>query len=47
MDRTYKHLAGLAGQQEALNEFMAEFADRLTVLKKRLEKGRLKVALDF
>ena len=55
-DKTYKHLAGLASQQEALNEFIfAEFSAReideltgkLASLKKRLEKACLKVAVDF
>lgn len=55
-DRTYKHLASLAAQQEALDEFifeefddraLTEFTDRLTALKNRLEKARLKIALDF
>ncbi len=55
-DKTYKHLAGLASQQEALNEFIfAEFDDRalgeltgkLTALKNRLEKACLKVAVDI
>src|SRR5438045_1163294 len=49
-DKTYKHLAGLASQQEALNEFIfAEFDDRqldeltdkLSTLKNRLEKACL------
>jgi DNA-binding MarR family transcriptional regulator len=55
-DKTYKHLASLASQQEALNEFIfAEFGGRelddltekLGALKKRLEKACLKVAADF
>ncbi len=55
-DKTYKHLAGLASQQESLNEFIfAEFADReledltakLASLQNRLEKARLKVVLDI
>ncbi|KRR28847.1 MarR family winged helix-turn-helix transcriptional regulator [Bradyrhizobium retamae] len=55
-DKTYKHLASLAAQQEALDEFvfgefgtreLTEFAGRLTALRYRLEKARLKVALDF
>jgi DNA-binding MarR family transcriptional regulator len=54
-DKTYKHLAGLAAQQEALNEFIfAELSDRqldelintLGGLKNRLEKARLKVIVD-
>ena len=55
-DKTYKHLAALASQQEALNEFIfaefdasqiAELTNTLGALKKRLEKARLKVAVDF
>ncbi len=55
-DKTYKHLAGLASQQESLNDFIfAEFdnrelealTDRLTALQKRLEKACLKVTLDI
>src|SRR5258707_10615524 len=53
-DKTYKHIASLASQQEELNNFIfAEFSDRelseftgkLTSLKNRLEKASLKVAL--
>jgi MarR family transcriptional regulator, organic hydroperoxide resistance regulator len=55
-DKTYKHIAALASQQEELNNFIfAEFSDRelseftgkLTALKNRLEKARLKVAMDM
>ena len=55
-DRTYKHLASLASQQEALNDFIfAEFDDRklgeltdmLASLRNRLEKACLKVVLDI
>ncbi len=55
-DKTYKHLAGLASQQEALNDFIfAEFdsheleevADKLAALQNRLEKACMKVALDI
>src|SRR4051812_41327684 len=55
-DKTYKHLASLAAQQEALNEFIfAEFSDRelteftgkLAALKNRLEKASLKVTMDI
>jgi DNA-binding MarR family transcriptional regulator len=55
-DKTYKHLAALASQQETLNEFIfAEFDDReledftakLTALQNRLEKACLKVVLDI
>jgi DNA-binding MarR family transcriptional regulator len=54
-DKTYKQIANLASQQEALNEFIfAEFDDRelaaftgkLTSLKNRLEKACLKVVID-
>src|SRR5207237_1467237 len=53
-DKTYKHLAGLAAQQEALNEFifaelndrqLGELTDTLTALKNRLEKACLKVVV--
>jgi len=55
-DKTCKHLASLASQQESLNEFIfAEFGAkeldeltaRLAALKRRLEKACLKVAADF
>src|SRR5215831_8054399 len=55
-DKTYKHLAGLAERQEALNEFIfAELNDKqleglndtLTALKSRLEKATVKVAADI
>src|SRR6266436_7721657 len=54
-DKTYKHLASLASQQEALNDFIfAEFddqqldelTDKLSTLKNRLEKACLKVVVD-
>ena len=54
-DKTYKHLAGLAAQQEALNRFIfAELSDKqldelintLSGLQNRLEKARLKVIAD-
>ncbi len=54
-DKTYKHLASLASQQEALNDFIfAEFDDqqldeitsKLSALKNRLEKACLKVVVD-
>lgn len=54
-DKTQKHLAGLAAQQEALNEFifaelsdrqLGDLADTLTMLKSRLEKATLKVVVD-
>jgi MarR family transcriptional regulator, organic hydroperoxide resistance regulator len=55
-DKTYKHLASLASQQETLNEFifeefnaseLSELTTKLAALKKRLEKACLKVAADF
>ncbi len=54
-DKTYKQLAGLAAQQEALNEFifaelsnkqLDELIDTLSGLRNRLEKGRLNVIAD-
>jgi DNA-binding MarR family transcriptional regulator len=53
-DKTYKHIAGLAAEQEALNDFIfAEFSGReldeltgkLRALKNRLEKASMKVAM--
>ncbi|UPJ47906.1 hypothetical protein IVB30_32725 [Bradyrhizobium sp. 200] len=55
-DKTYKHLASIAARQEAVDDFvfgkfgvreLTEFANRFTALRHRLEKIRLKVALDF
>jgi DNA-binding MarR family transcriptional regulator len=55
-DKTYKHIASLASQQEALNEFifaefsereLTEFTGKLALLKDRLEKACLKVAMDI
>ena len=55
-EKTHKHLAGLAEQQKSLNEFIFEefddrqlgdFTSKLTAVKNRLEKARLKIALDF
>jgi MarR family transcriptional regulator, organic hydroperoxide resistance regulator len=54
-DKSYKHIANLASQQDALNEFifaefsdreLAEFTGKLAALKDRLEKACLKVAID-
>jgi MarR family transcriptional regulator, organic hydroperoxide resistance regulator len=54
-DKTYKQMAGLAAQQESLNEFvfaelsnkqLDELIDTLSGLRNRLEKGRLKVIAD-
>lgn len=53
-DKTYKHLASLASQQEELNDFifaefsereLNEFTDKLAALKARLEKASLKVSM--
>jgi len=55
-DKSYKHIANLASQQEALNEFifaefndseLTEFTGKLASLKNRLEKACLKVAMDI
>lgn len=55
-DKSCKHLASLAEQQEAIHQFifeefsdreLTEFTAKLTALKNRIEKARLKVALDF
>ena len=53
-DKSYKHIASLAAQQEELNNFifaefndreLSEFTDKLTALKARLEKASLKVSM--
>ena len=55
-DKTYKHMANLAAQQQSLNDFIfAEFDSReltdltrkLMLLTGRLEKASLKVAMDL
>ena len=55
-DKTYKHLASLASQRDALNEFifaefddreLAELTDKLAALQNRFEKACLKVVLDI
>jgi DNA-binding MarR family transcriptional regulator len=55
-DKTTKHLAKLASQQDSLNEFifaeldnreLAELTGKLATLKRRLEKACLKVVADF
>jgi DNA-binding MarR family transcriptional regulator len=55
-DKTYKHLASLASQQEALNDFifaeldneqLDRLTDQLAMLEGRLEKARLKVVVDI
>lgn len=54
-DKSYKHIANLAAQQEALNEFifaelsdsqLTEFNGKLASLKNQFEKACLKVAMD-
>ncbi len=54
-DKTYKQLAALASQQEALNEFifsdfgeheLEDLNNKLTALQHRLEKATLKVMVD-
>ena len=53
-DKTYKYIAGLASQQEELNNFifgefsereLSDFTGKLAALKSRLEKASLKVAV--
>lgn len=53
-DKTYKHIAGLASQQEELNNFifaefsdreLSEFTDKLAALKDRIEKASLKLTV--
>ena len=55
-EKTRNHLRKLASQQQAINDFifeefdhreLAEFTNKLAALKNRLEKARLKVAIDF
>ncbi len=55
-DKTYKHLASLSAQQEALNQFifaefdgpaLEAFTDKLVALQGRLEKACMKVMLDI
>jgi DNA-binding MarR family transcriptional regulator len=55
-DKASKHLANLASQQEALDDFifeefdnreLTELISKLGALKNRLEKARLKVVVDF
>jgi DNA-binding MarR family transcriptional regulator len=55
-DKTYKHIASLASQQDSLNDFifaefgnreLAELTGKLNQLKNRLEKACLKVAMDI
>src|SRR3954452_7499869 len=55
-DKTYKHLAGLAAQQESLNEFifaeldngeLEDLTDKLNALQTSLEKACMKVAMDI
>jgi MarR family transcriptional regulator, organic hydroperoxide resistance regulator len=53
-DKSYKHIASLAAQQEELNNFifaefndreLSEFTGKLAALKARLEKASLKVSM--
>jgi DNA-binding MarR family transcriptional regulator len=53
-DKTYKQLANLESQQDAINDFifeqfdeseLAAFTDRLAALKTRIEKACMKVTL--
>ncbi|MFB9263119.1 MarR family winged helix-turn-helix transcriptional regulator [Bradyrhizobium erythrophlei] len=55
-DKAHKHLASVATQQEALDEFVFgefgisdfnEFVSKLAAIRHRLEKARLKVAQEF
>ena len=55
-DKAYKHLAGLAERQEALNEYifaelndrqLAELNETMAALQSRLEKATLKAAADI
>jgi len=55
-DKTYKHLAALASQQETLSEFifaeldvgeLEDLTDKLAALQNRLEKACMKVAMDI
>jgi MarR family transcriptional regulator, organic hydroperoxide resistance regulator len=55
-DKSYKHMANLAVQQDALNEFifaefddrqLSEFTGKLSSLKKRLEKACLMAVVDI
>ena len=55
-DKTYKHLAALASQQETLSEFifaeldngeLEDLTDKLAALQNKLEKACMKVAMDI
>jgi DNA-binding MarR family transcriptional regulator len=55
-DKTSKHMASLAAQQESLDEYifssfddrgLADLTEKLGTIKGRLEKARLKVVVDF
>jgi DNA-binding MarR family transcriptional regulator len=55
-DKSYKQMANLAAQQDALNEFifaefddrqLSEFTGKLASLKKRLEKACLMAVVDI
>jgi hypothetical protein len=53
-DKTYKQLANLEAQQDAINDFifeefdgpeLAAFTDKLAALKSRIEKACMKITL--
>lgn len=55
-DKTYKHLASLASQQDSLNDFifteiddreLAELTGKLMQLKNRLQKASVKITMDL
>jgi MarR family transcriptional regulator, organic hydroperoxide resistance regulator len=55
-DKTYKHLASLASQQDSLNDFifaevndreLTELTGKLMQLKSRLEKASVKITMDI
>lgn len=55
-DKTYKHIARLASQQEEINDYIfseltnrefSDFTGKLTALKKRFEKACLKIASTY
>ena len=55
-DKSYKHLASLASQQDNLNDFifteidgreLAELTDKLMQLKSRLQKASVKITMDL
>jgi MarR family transcriptional regulator, organic hydroperoxide resistance regulator len=55
-DKTYKQIANLAARQDELNDFifaemdnreLVELTGKLALLKSRIEKASVKVAVDF